>query len=118
MQAFLDGLPSGGVAISPWTMTEFHSAIALKQRTGALDANGCVAATVEWGVFVATVRPIRIDERHFEQAGLFCRYHDLAIRAGDALHLAIASRAGCTLVTLDERMAKAALHLSVPVAKL
>lgn len=116
--AFLTELPAGDVAISPWTMTEFSSALALKTRTGAIDGEIAMAASAEWVRFAAAAQLIDIVDRHFEQASLFCQRRDLALRAGDALHLAIASRAGCTLVTLDDRMAKAAPELGVPVAAL
>lgn len=38
-----------------------------------------------------------------------------ALRAGDALHLAIARDAGCRLATFDKRMADAALQFGNPV---
>ena len=54
----------------------------------------------------------------FDLAASYAARHDLALRAGDALHLAVASAHGLTLVTLDERMAKAAPELGVPVAEI
>lgn len=116
VQAWLGRQPAGGVAISPWVIAEFSSALALKVRTAELSQDIFASAFAEWRRFTAAVRLIEIVGRHFEQASQFCQRHELALRAGDALHLAIASAAGCTLVTLDEPMAKAALELGVPVA--
>ena len=52
---------------------------------------------------------------HFEKAARFASHHALGLRAGDALHLAIAAGGGHTLVTLDVRMAEAASQLGIPV---
>lgn len=42
-------------------------------------------------------------------------HHSLGIRAGDALHLAVAEQAALTLVTFDKTMAKAASQFSIAV---
>ena len=46
--------------------------------------------------------------------GWFVDQHALGLRAGDALHLAVASVKGETLHTLDERLAEAGPVLGVP----
>lgn len=61
---------------------------------------------------------VDIDKSHFEAAACMADRHDLTLRAGDALHIAIAQSAGCTLLTLDKRMAEAAVQLGVPVAEI
>ena len=48
----------------------------------------------------------------------YVRRFDLALRAPDALHLAIARRLDATLVTLDRRLAAAAGELGIAVDEL
>ncbi len=60
---------------------------------------------------------LQVEADAFETAALFAGHYDLALRASDALHLAIAAAHGCALVTLDARLAKAAPELGVPVAE-
>ena len=49
---------------------------------------------------------------------IYVRRFDLALRAPDALHLAIARRLDATLVTLDRRLAAAAGELGIAVDEL
>jgi predicted nucleic acid-binding protein len=50
----------------------------------------------------------------FRAAARFANQHGLGLRAGDALHLAIASDHGATVHTLDQRLAEAGPALGVP----
>lgn len=52
--------------------------------------------------------------RQFRTAARFVDRHTLGLRAGDALHLAIASERGATLHKLDQRLAEAGPTLGVP----
>ena len=52
------------------------------------------------------------------EAGRLVRRFDLKLRAPDALHLALASRHGCELITRDKGMARAAQALGLSVAPL
>jgi predicted nucleic acid-binding protein len=49
----------------------------------------------------------------FRAAAKFADQHLLGLRAGDALHLAIASEHGATVHTLDQRLAAAGPTLGV-----
>ena len=51
---------------------------------------------------------------HFRTAAKFADQHTLALRAGDALHLATASEHGATVHTLDKKLAEAGPVLGVP----
>jgi predicted nucleic acid-binding protein len=51
---------------------------------------------------------------HFRTAAKFVDQHSLGLRAGDALHLAIASEQGARAHTLDRRLAGAGPALGVP----
>lgn len=108
---------AAGLAISPWVATEVASALSLKIRTGELTLEQRAEAMAGWQQMrEGSLAVLPIDENAFEAAARFAERHDLSLRAGNALHLAIASSAGCTLVTLDERLAKAAPEVGVPVA--
>jgi predicted nucleic acid-binding protein len=97
-------------------VTEFSSALSLKVRVGELTAEQQGRVLAQWAEFRQATLILGIDALVFEQAALIANRHALGLRAGDALHLAVASAAGCTLVTLDNRMARAAPELGVPVA--
>lgn len=118
IRAFLGSQGEGKIAISLWVATEFASALALKLRTGAVDKAIGAEALAKWRQFTQSVQALDIEASHFEEAARICLQNELGLRAGDALHLAVASAHGCTLVTLDERMAKAARELGVPVAEI
>ncbi|WP_363284329.1 PIN domain-containing protein [uncultured Sphingomonas sp.] len=61
---------------------------------------------------------LAVEADHFVSAARIADRRDLGIRAGDALHLAIAAAAGFRLVTLDRTMAAAAPLLGVPLEPL
>lgn len=118
IRAFLESQPEGAIVISPWVTAEFASTLGLKLRMGAVEGTTHAAAWTQWRRFIEGVRSLEIAARHFEEAASLCRKQDLALRAGDALHLAVAAAYGCALVTMDERMAKAAPELGVQVGEI
>jgi predicted nucleic acid-binding protein len=98
----------GKFHISDWVITEVSSALSMKMRTGALTA----AHRAEIQAFfrrmiIENFTLLPVTSAHFHRAALFADQHDLGLRAGDALHLAIASDAGARLCTLDRRLAEA-----------
>jgi predicted nucleic acid-binding protein len=94
---------------SRWAVVELHSAIGMKVRAGHLDP-GQGSAVLQ--ALAANVLPslalIEVEPGHMTAAaGLLARF-DLGLRAGDALHLAMAHAARATaLVTFDERLCAA-----------
>jgi uncharacterized protein len=60
-------------------------------------------------------RPAEIHAVDVRLAAAYVRRFDLALRAPDALHLAVAERLDVPLVTLDRRLATAARELGVGV---
>jgi uncharacterized protein len=114
---WLDANNGAPLAVSDWVKTEVSSAFSLKIRTNQLDLEQRAAALQQWSAFLHdSLSVIALDSRDFETAARFAERHDLSLRAGDALHIAVAQHASCTLVTLDQKMADAAIILGVPVA--
>jgi uncharacterized protein len=100
-----------GLAISSWILTEMASVGAIKERTGVIDHATRCQALDKFDHFVASsVLVEEVEPNDFRVAATMIAGPG-ALRAGDALHLAIARRLGADLATLDRRLAKAApLH--------
>lgn len=119
MWAWLDRQPAGQMFVSDWTHTEVASALSIKLRTGQLTIDERATALATWQQWqTANLHTLAVTPEHFRKAALFATQHDLSVRAGDALHLAIAAATGFTLVTFDATMAKAAPLLGIPVEQL
>lgn len=57
---------------------------------------------------------LAVSQEHFRLATKLVDRHELGLRAGDALHLAIVSDHGATVHTLDQRLAAASVALGTP----
>jgi predicted nucleic acid-binding protein len=115
---FLGRQPAGCLAISHWTRVEFASAFARDVRMG-LHEKFALQAIGEFEQLVAesfiTWLPTAAD---YELARSFVQRFASKLRAGDALHLAIAKNHGAEMVyTLDEGLLSAARLLKVRASK-
>lgn len=107
------------LASATWCVTEFGSALGLKQRTAQLDATQAENAWKRFERLVANdLRLLPVDAVDFHRAAMLTLDAASGMRAGDALHLASAERAGAkAIATLDRTMAKTAQGLRLkPVA--
>lgn len=96
------------MVISDWTLTEFSSALSVKVRNGQLSADDRSRAMAVFGDLCASAFEIfPVLRSDFSDAARMADQFDLGLRAADALHLAIASRNGASLITLDKGLARA-----------
>jgi hypothetical protein len=96
------------LASAAWCVTEFASALGLKQRTGQLDAEQAQSAWMQFERVCANdLQLLAVNNQTFHKAADLTRQSVAGLRAGDALHLACALQAKATaLVTLDQGLAK------------
>lgn len=116
VQIWLADQEADSLCISPWVVTEFSSAVSLKVRRGDLDPAGKAQMLSSWQqVQQDHLVLVPVPDQAFALAARFCDRDDLGLRAGDALHLAVASLGGHRLATLDKQLAAAALAVGVAV---
>ena len=119
MAEFVALLPAGELAVSRWTEVEFASLVARGVRAGAIRG---AEATEADDAFEKVIRQsfvvwsLRDDD--YALARRYLRRYETGLRAGDALHLAIAGNRGAEVVySLDRGMIKAGKILGLPVSR-
>ncbi|MBI5165892.1 MAG: type II toxin-antitoxin system VapC family toxin [Magnetospirillum sp.] len=114
VQAWLGAQDPQTLLISEWVVTEFSAALSIKVRTGTLSVEHRAGALdLFTQVTAESLTVVPIGGAHFRTAARFADQHPLGLRAGDALHLALARDYGATLCTLDRRLAESGLGLGV-----
>jgi uncharacterized protein len=103
---------------SDWLITETHSALGMKQRHHGLSAEARLAAGEQFERLLQGCVELRsLDRGRFRQAAELLQDPALGLRAGDALHLAVALHSRCTqLASFDIRMQQAATVLGLSPA--
>ncbi len=106
---------TGELVSAAWCVTEFASAMGLKQRTGQLDQAQAQNAWLQFERVCANdLQLLPIETMTFHKAAVLTMDAATGLRAGDALHLACALDAKAQgLVTLDGVMAKNAKRLKL-----
>lgn len=110
---------STGVHVSDWTVVEVASALSLLQRTGDLDTPDRQRADETFELLLAmTMSVVPVRRTAYALAAEWSARHELSLRAGDALHLAVASDVDLELVTRDAAQARAARAVGVAVQEI
>jgi len=108
-QTWLASQPASELHVSGWVVTEFSSALSMKVRLGHLTSSHRAEALSLFQRLIADSLGLwPVTGSHFRTAARFADQHHLGLRAGDALHLAIAFEQGAKLCTLDRRLSEAA----------
>jgi predicted nucleic acid-binding protein len=114
VQVWLSRQDPSALLISEWVATEFAAALSARLRTGQLTGADRAKTT---GLFTRlkaeTLTVVPVTRDHFVTAARFADQYVLGLRAGDALHVAIAADRGATICTLDRRLGEAATVLGV-----
>lgn len=98
-----------GLAASHWSRTEFSSALALKVRTHQISDDRRAAAFDRFAILMESFDLLSVEARDFDFAAELSGREGMALRSGDALHLAIAMRHGLPVRTLDGKFVRGAL---------
>jgi predicted nucleic acid-binding protein len=106
----------GSLGVSEFAAAEVASALFRLVRTHLItqvDADARLSDFDSWRSI--RTEPIDIEPSDARLGNSYVRRFDLMLRAPDALHAAICRRLHLTLVTLDQRLAKAARELGIEV---
>lgn len=114
VQTWLASQPVDSLFISQWVVTEFSAALSVKLRTRQLEAgHRADALALFTSLRQDSFTCLSVASGDFHAAARFADQFKTGLRAGDALHLAIAANQGLRLVTLDKGLAKACLALGI-----
>jgi len=115
--AFVGTLPAAQFAVSHWTRIEFSSLIAREVRMGGLQARAAAHAELRFESMIGDSFTILLpDAADYNLAKEYLGRFETGLRAGDALHLAIArNHRAQTIYSLDKTFLKAGTTLGLPV---
>jgi predicted nucleic acid-binding protein len=100
--------------VSDWVVAEFSAALSIKLRTNQIDAEAREIALAKLGDLISgEFGCLHVAREQFRLAAMFSNRSLTGLRAGDALHLAIASSHSIKLCTRDARQAEAGAGLGV-----
>lgn len=119
IEAFFARLPAGELCVSHWTRVEFASLIAREVRMGGLAEPDAQLVIGQFDELVTESFQVLVPAvADYELAKSTIQHFATKLRAGDALHLAIASNHGAkTLYTLDAGLLNAARLLKVHASR-
>ena len=112
---FFEELPTEDLAVSHWTRVEFSSLLGREVRMGGLSAEAAREADRRFETMISESFAVLLpDGDDFKLAREYLGHFETGLRAGDALHLAIARNHGAhAIFTLDKTLLKAGQRLGV-----
>ena len=116
--AFFRHLPAQELVVSHWTRVEFSSLLAREVRIGGMDAQAAARAAARFEAMLDEPFSILLPSvEDFDLANQYLGRFEIGLRAGDTLHLAIASnRRAEAVYTLDQILLNAGKILDLPVS--
>ena len=116
--AFIRSLAAEAFTVSHWTLVEFSSLIAREVRMGQLDRGAAMRADARFGEMVeASFAVLLPTANDFALARQYLRKPETGLRAGDALHLAVANNHhAAAIYSLDKILLRAGTILRLPVS--
>ena len=107
------------LAISHWTRVEFSSLLAREVRMGEMTATVAREVDAEFETLASVSLLVLLPSiEDFELAKDYLARHQSGLRAGDALHLAIARNRGSDRIySLDNTLLKAGRSLGLPMTR-
>lgn len=99
---------------SRWSYVEFNSMLGIRFRSGLLDRDGAERAERGFETLLKSFRLVEVTPDDFGLARDMLREHQLGLRGGDALHLAIARNNSVgEILTLDIALLRSAHFFGV-----
>ena len=120
MQDWLETQEIGELSCAEWVKTEYASALSLKRRRGDLNAENFTQAHRAFAeICVAGPAWLDVLAEDFLAAAGLCADPQTSLRAGDALHLAVALRSKCEgFLSLDAVLNENARRLGLRLVRL
>lgn len=115
VQAWFSSNDVAAMSSCEWVKTEYASALSIKLRKRAFDRRAFDAAHARFAELCAA-GPLwlGVADADFTEAARLCGNPESGLRAGDALHLAVALRMGCeALCSLDDVLLRNAGQLGL-----
>jgi len=114
VQDWLAAQSAGELVISDWVTTEFSAALSVKARRQQLSPVQRAEVVATFSELVdASFVELAVSRTDFRTAARYADPHETGLRAGDALHLAVAANHGARIRSLDRAMVAAAGSLGI-----
>ena len=94
------------IVSADWIVTEFASALSIKERRGDITEEDARVVWTEFEAFCGTgMRLVPVSRKSFEEAASLARDAASGMRSGDSLHLAVALEIGASsMATADANL--------------
>lgn len=116
VDAWLSNRRTSELVTSAWTLAEAASALGRLVRMNDLTAEAAMAKYQDIQIWLADEFHVEVlTGTDFSTAAERQTIWSLGLRAGDALHLAVAARLGATLVTTDYALEQACVYYNMAV---